>query len=141
MVFFKIIIPSYNDARWLRKCLDSIKNQTFKDYEVVVVDDMSTDNSVEIIKEYPFHLIVNNQKRYNGGTRNVGILYPIESKYTLFIDSDDWFYDENVFQTSGPGSVPGLMRAAVPTASLLSKDAVSSLQLAVGNFCPSCWAK
>lgn len=98
MVFFKVIVPSYNNSKWLRKCLDSIKNQTFKDYEVVVVDDMSTDNSVEIIKEYPFHLIENKQKRYNGGTRNVGILYPIESKYTLFIDSDDWFYDEDVFQ-------------------------------------------
>lgn len=98
MVFFKIIIPSYNNEWYIKKCLDSVLNQTFKDYEVVVVDDMSTDNSVEIIKRYPFHLIELKEKRYNGGTRNVGIDYPIESEYTLFLDCDDWFHDEDVLK-------------------------------------------
>ena len=96
MVFFKIIIPNYNNEFFLKKCLDSVKNQTFKDYEVVVIDDCSTDNSVEFIKKYPFHLIENKEKRYNGGSRNVGIDYSIESEYTLFLDSDDWFFDKTV---------------------------------------------
>lgn len=98
MVFFKIIIPNYNNEKWLDKCLSSVQEQTFKDYEVVVIDDVSTDSSVEIIKKYPFHLIELKDKRYNGGARNVGIDYPIESKYTLFLDSDDWFYQPNVLE-------------------------------------------
>ena len=98
MSFFKIIIPNFNNAKWLDQCLCSILNQTFKDYEVVVVDDVSTDNSVEIIRKYPFHYIELKEKRYNGGSRNVGIDYPIESEYTLFLDSDDWFYDKKVLK-------------------------------------------
>ena len=98
MAFFKVIIPNYNNAKWLDKCLGSILNQTFKDYEVVVVDDMSTDNSVDIIKKYPFHLVELKEKRYNGGARNVGIDYPIESEYTLFLDSDDWFYKNDALE-------------------------------------------
>ena len=50
--FFKIIIPNYNNAEWIRKCLDSILNQTFKDYSVVVIDDLSTDNSTEVVESY-----------------------------------------------------------------------------------------
>lgn len=98
MAFFKIIIPNYNNEKWLDKCLSSIQNQTFKDYEVVIVDDMSTDSSKDIIKKYPFHFIELKEKRYNGGARNVAIDYPIESKYTLFLDSDDWFYQDNVLE-------------------------------------------
>lgn len=62
---------------------------------------MSTDNALELIKEYDdkrIHLIELKEKRYNGGTRNVGLEYPIKSQYTLFIDNDDWFIDENCFQ-------------------------------------------
>ena len=47
-----IIIPIYNTDKYLRQCLDSVINQTFKDIEIIVVNDGSTDNSVNIIKEY-----------------------------------------------------------------------------------------
>jgi len=47
-----IVIPSYNNSKWLDKCFNSILEQTFTDYEVIVVDDMSTDDSMEIIKKY-----------------------------------------------------------------------------------------
>lgn len=101
MSFFKLIIPNYNSEEFIKRCLDSALNQSFKDFEVVIVDDMSTDNSVEIIKSYKdkrIHLVENKEKRYNGGSRNVGIDYPIESKYTLFIDNDDWFNSEDDFK-------------------------------------------
>lgn len=101
MSFFKVIIPNYNSEKFIKKCLDSILNQTFKDFEVVIVDDMSTDNSVNLIKEYNdkrIHLVINTSKRYNGGSRNVGIDYPIDSKYTLFIDNDDWFENNECFE-------------------------------------------
>lgn len=101
MSYFKVIIPNYNSAEFIEKCINSILNQTFKDFEIVIVDDISTDNSVEIIKNIKddrIHLVQNIEKRYNGGSRNVGIDYPIESKYTLFIDNDDVFDSEDCFQ-------------------------------------------
>ena len=101
MSFFKVIIPNYNSEKYIRKCIDSILEQTFKDFDLIIVDDMSTDSSVEIIKGYKdkrIHLIENDRKRYNGGGRNVGIDYPIDSRYTLFIDDDDYFDNENCFK-------------------------------------------
>ena len=100
MTYFKIIIPNYNNEKWLTKCLDSIYNQTFKDYKVVVIDDVSTDNSCEIIENHPLDLtlIRLDHKAYNGGARNLGIRHFIPSKYTLFIDSDDWLYSNDVLQ-------------------------------------------
>ena len=93
-----IVIPSCNNEKWIGKCLDSILNQTYKDYEIIVVDDMSTDNSVEVIKSKLREkdtLIINESKRLNGGTRNVGIL-KAKGDYILCIDSDDWLIDDNV---------------------------------------------
>ena len=100
MTYFKIIIPNYNNEKWLTKCLDSIYNQTFKDYKVVVIDDVSTDNSCEIIENHTLDLtlIKLDHKAYNGGARNKGIRYDIPSKYTIFIDSDDWLYSNDVLQ-------------------------------------------
>lgn len=101
MSFFKIILPNYNSEKWINKCIDSILNQTFKDFGLVITDDMSTDNSPELIKKYKDERIIFiplKEKRYNGGSRNVGINTPIASEYTLFIDCDDWFEDENCLE-------------------------------------------
>lgn len=102
MSFFKVIIPNYNSEKYISKCLNSILEQTFTDFDIVVVDDMSTDNSVELIKSFDdsrIHLIENKEKRYNGGSRNVGIDYKIDTKYTLFIDNDDIFESNDCFET------------------------------------------
>ena len=97
MVFFKIIIPNYNNEKWLDKCLSSVFNQTYRDYKVIVVDDMSTDRSIDIINKYDVTLIKADKKVYNGGARNLGIRYSVPSKYTLFLDSDDWLrYDKSL---------------------------------------------
>ena len=94
---FSIIIPNYNSEKWIKKCLNSILTQTYKDYEVIIVDDMSEDNSCEIIKTYfdklPIHLIYATKKLYNGGARNVGV-DNAKGDYILFLDCDDWFYSE-----------------------------------------------
>ena len=95
---FKIIIPNFNNEEWLDKCLSSIMNQTYKDYEVIVIDDCSTDNSLEIIRKYPVKLIVMDHKVYNGGARNVGIRLESDKPYTMFLDSDDWLYSNDVLQ-------------------------------------------
>lgn len=97
---FSIIIPNYNSEKWIIKCLDSILEQTYKDYEVIIVDDMSTDNSVNLIENYlhrtkNFKLIKLDHKAYNGGTRNIGVK-EATGQYILFMDCDDWFNNNNV---------------------------------------------
>lgn len=102
-VFFSIIIPNYNNKDWLEKSIGSVLNQTFTDYELIIVDDKSDDGSVDVIND----LIKDNDKciffdainkLYNGGARNLGLSFRSESEYTLFLDSDDWFVNENVLQ-------------------------------------------
>lgn len=107
MEYFKIVIPNYNNGEWIEKCINSILNQTFQDFHIVVVDDKSTDNSLEVIHKFidneeyykKITVIPSEKKVWNGGARNIGIRTPIESKYTLFLDSDDWYEDESCLQT------------------------------------------
>ena len=88
-----VIIPVYNTAKYLSKCLDSILNQTLKEIEVIVVNDGSKDNSQELIDVYKEKddRIVAIQKE-NGGlsdARNVGIDVA-NGEFIAFIDSDDY---------------------------------------------------
>lgn len=91
---FSIVIPNYNNAEWLEKCLQSIINQTFNDYEIIVVDDCSTDDSQNILERYRnthnITVAYPNKKLFNGGARNMGI-HLAKGDYVLFLDSDDWF--------------------------------------------------
>lgn len=109
---FLIIVPNYNNDHgehngktFLRNCIDSILSQTYKNFELIIIDDMSTDTSVKTIKSYKdnrLHLIENSRKRYNGGSRNVGIDYAkkeLKFDYIMFCDSDDWWKDEDVLKT------------------------------------------
>lgn len=97
-MYFRIVIPNYNNSPWLHPCLRSVVNQSFRDFECIVVDDMSTDDSMKVIESYPVTALRVEKKSYNGGTRNVGLRYPADSKYTLFLDSDDWFCGNYVLQ-------------------------------------------
>lgn len=93
-----IIIPNYNYENTLEKCFKSVFSQTYKNFEIVFVDDVSTDNSVKVAKKYlkPPHKIVElKQKRYNGGARNEAYLHLSDDvDYIICLDSDDWFLDE-----------------------------------------------
>lgn len=101
MSYFTIIMPNYNNAGWLDKSIGSVTNQTFDDYRLIVVDDMSTDSSymkaVDLVGTKGF-VIPNSEKLWNGGSRNAGLLYNNNSKYTLFLDSDDWFTSPDILQ-------------------------------------------
>jgi len=96
---FSIIIPNYNNAKWLEKCLSSVLNQTYKNYEIIFIDDMSEDNSLEIanrmLKDHKVLKVP--YKKYNGGTRNIGIL-EATGDYILCIDSDDWLKSNTTLQ-------------------------------------------
>ena len=88
-----VIVPVYNVENYLEKCLDSLINQTYKNLEIIVINDASTDNSGEICQEYAQkdNRIVYIEKE-NGGlsdARNVG-LDKMTGSYVTFIDSDDW---------------------------------------------------
>ena len=94
-----IIIPNYNYEHTIEKCLNSVLNQTYKNYEVIFVDDMSTDNSVDIANSFKdkmnIKVIQLKQKRLNGGARNEAYLHLSDDvDYVYYIDSDDWLYDE-----------------------------------------------
>lgn len=93
---FSIIIPNYNCEKYIKECLDSIFNQTFIDYEVIVIDDGSTDNSIEVIKNYNVK-ILHTKRKYAGGARNKG-LEEVKGEYIIFLDSDDWLYDNKVLE-------------------------------------------
>lgn len=102
-------IGDYKSKTFLQNCIESILNQTYKNFELIIVDDMSTDTSVATIEKYrskeeyidKIHLIKNKRKRYNGGSRNVGIEYAIDNldfDYFAFLDSDDWWKNEKVLE-------------------------------------------
>ena len=104
-MLFSVIIPNYNSEAWIEKGLKSIFSQTFKDWELIVVDDFSKDQSFEKIQDMfkksklknPMLAVRNETKRFNGGTRNVGVSLA-KGEYILFMDCDDWFLDKMVFQ-------------------------------------------
>ncbi|KAG1707715.1 Capsule polysaccharide export protein KpsC [Nymphon striatum] len=88
-----VVIPVYNTARYLEKCLDSVLNQSFKDIEIICVDDLSSDNSHLIIKKYiekdPRVSLIRHEKNLGqGGARNTGIM-AAKANFIASVDSDD----------------------------------------------------
>lgn len=95
---FSVIIPLYNGEKFIAKALDSVKAQTFKDYEIIVADDGSTDNGAKIVEEYGVFLI----KQKNGGlgsARNLGII-PASGEYIALLDQDDIWYPTKLEEAS-----------------------------------------
>ena len=88
-----IIVPAYNVAPYLPKCLDSLVNQTYRDLEIICVNDGSKDNSLKILEEY-FQKdkrirIINRENRGISCSRNEA-LDIAQGEWTMFVDSDDW---------------------------------------------------
>ena len=92
-----VIVPVYNMAAGdkLQFCLDSLINQTIEDYEIIAVDDASTDNSRDILREYEkqypgkFKCLFHEENKRQGGAKNTG-LEAARGEWIGFIDSDDW---------------------------------------------------
>ena len=102
-----VIIPTYNSAKTLSVCLDSLVNQTFKDFEVLVVDGLSGDNTVAIVEQYAgIHENIRYVSEKDNGVydaMNKGIKLA-KSEWLYFMGSDDRLYSDDVFETilSGP---------------------------------------
>jgi len=91
MPLVTVLLPNYNNEKFLKECLDSLYNQSFQDFVIYFVDDCSTDQSVAIAKSYPTEKIEITLKESNTGivdTLNVG-LAKIKSKYFIRMDGDD----------------------------------------------------
>lgn len=89
-----VVIPTYNRADTLGRCINSLINQTFKDFEVIVCDDGSTDNTADLIADINHTLNIAYHYMPNSGRpacpRNYGIRMA-RSPYVAFLDSDDWW--------------------------------------------------
>lgn len=93
---FSVVIPAHNTERWIEKCLKSIREQTFKDYEIIVVCDACTDETEKIARQYADRVEVVDFHT-DGLTRNKG-LEKVRGEYVIFVDSDDWLLHEYVFE-------------------------------------------
>ena len=92
---FSIIIPVYDVEKYIKKCLDSVFNQTYNNYEVIVVNDGTKDNSMEIVKNYNV-ITINQNNQGLSMARNNGVK-KAKGEYLLFLDSDDYL-EENTLE-------------------------------------------
>lgn len=95
-----IIIPIYNKQRFIRKCLQSVLNQTYPNTEVIIIDDCSTDNSYEICKQAAetdskIRLYQNRENIGHLRTRYIGI-QKSKSNWITFVDADDWLENDAI---------------------------------------------
>ena len=108
-----VVIPNYNGIKFLPDCLNSLKQQSAKDFDVIVVDDCSTDDSLAILrayeKKYPekFIVIASPENRKQGGAKNLG-LTKAQGDFIGFIDSDDWvtpdYYEKLIARAEETGA-------------------------------------
>lgn len=93
-IYISVIVPVYNAEKYLRECIESIVNQneSFSDFELILVDDGSTDNSLKICHEYEKKhdlTVISQENKGPAAARNNG-LKKAAGKYILFVDSDDY---------------------------------------------------
>ena len=96
MIRFSVIVPLYNKAPYVRKALESVVTQTYKDWELMIVDDGSTDNSATICEEYLNNIthqtshIIHQKNAGVAAARNNGVKVS-KGDYVAFLDADDWW--------------------------------------------------
>ena len=96
MKLFSVIIPAYNAEKTIEACINSVTEQNNESYEVIVVNDKSTDRTAEILKQYEenknIRVIHHTENKKAGGARNTGIK-AAQGEYVLFLDADDVLID------------------------------------------------
>ena len=99
-ILFSIVVPIYNSEKYLTRCIESVQRQQFKNFEIILVEDKSTDASNKIcnlfLKQYKNIKLIKHNKRYGVSvSRNDGI-NAATGKYIIFIDSDDYLLDDSL---------------------------------------------
>src|SRR5215475_868787 len=110
-----VIIPTHNRAEFLRSAITSVLNQTFQDFEIIIIDDASKDHTQEVIANFNdarIKVIYNQVSKGAAGARNIGIMNS-SSEYTAFLDDDDEWLPEklqiqNCFLDDSPSEVGGV---------------------------------
>ena len=110
-----IVVPFYNVEKYIEHCLCSIMSQTYKNIEILCIDDCGQDNSTNIVKRLAkedarIKLIKHKKNKGLGGARNTG-LKKASGEYVLFIDSDDWITDDCVSSVVGKMNLTGVNSA------------------------------
>ncbi|MHA1941903.1 MAG: glycosyltransferase family 2 protein, partial [Candidatus Hodarchaeales archaeon] len=102
---FKIVIPLYNVEKWIKYCIRSVKAQTYRDFECIIIDDISTDNTVDIIKkeiknDSRFKLKVNSEKCFalKNIYEGISLLNPDKEDIIVTLDGDDWLAGKDVLK-------------------------------------------
>lgn len=98
-----VIIPAYNASKYIKTAIDCLKNQTFANFECIIVDDYSVDDTHELARQLTardkrFKILHNSQNLGQAKSRNLG-LAGAKGKYILWLDADD-YYDENLLKES-----------------------------------------
>ena len=92
--FFSIIIPVYNTSNTVNRTVLSVINQSFSNIEVIIVDDCSTDDSLEILRTYEIRdkrvKVIHHEKNEGSLVSRITGMKQAVGKYVLFLDSDDW---------------------------------------------------
>ena len=97
-VLFSIILPTYNRSNLIKKAIQSVINQNYKNWELLIIDNFSKDNTEEIVKHYSDKRIIFNKFNNDGiiaRSRNYGIKLA-KGDYIAFLDSDDWWYPQKL---------------------------------------------
>jgi len=98
VIYFSIILPTYNRASFINKAVESVLNQTFKGFELIIVDDASTDDTEQKVRAYDDKRIIYLKNEVNlerCKSRNKGIM-AARGKYICFLDSDDYHLPEHL---------------------------------------------
>ncbi len=102
MSLLSVVIPCYNASRYIVRCLEALEHQIFKDFDVILIDDCSTDSTVQVIDNYKssstmsIHLLRNNENSGPAKSRSLGISFS-RAVFICFCDSDDW-YDKDYLE-------------------------------------------
>ena len=94
-----VIIPIYNAEKYLRQCLESVINQTYKQLEIILVNDGSTDGSLSVCYEYQkkdSRIIIISQQNEGAFKARKNAIKIANGKYVAFVDGDDWI-DQNMY--------------------------------------------
>ena len=95
--FFSVIVPAHNAEGFIRKCMDSIRSQTYTNYELIVVCDKCEDNTAQICRDEYHANVIETEYGLDGLARNEGI-DAAKGDWVLFLDHDDWWLHEYVLQ-------------------------------------------
>ena len=97
-IYFSIILPTYNRSKMLKKAISSVLAQDFKNWELIVVDDASTDDTTAVVKSFLSNKITylkNFENAHKGASRNNGIKIA-KGKFITFLDDDDYYQVQHI---------------------------------------------